>query len=165
MLKELEQISPLSALHDWICQWLGTLDIPSICPSSRTVIIDHTYRNALSILDSELKDLLFRSTELVKVLDEIDEQLRTILSLVRAEEADVSLERDVLLGHYWTILGFNRKQLLHFDRTSKALLNVGGFIQPVHANSSPIHTLVCTKCRTISGSCEKQALKGRTKGG
>lgn len=126
-MRELEQYSRLSALHDWFCRRIGISDNAIFCPSSRTLLLEQSYRNALSVLDLELQDLLFRSMELIRTLDEIDERLRTILSLVRAEEAHVSLEKDLLLHQYWTVLGFNKRELLHFDRTINALFNVGSY--------------------------------------
>ncbi len=127
VLKGLELTTKASALHDWLCLTFGLSHIHSLCPSSSTILLDRAYRNALSVLETELTDLLARSVELISVLDEIDERLRTVLSLVRAEEADVDLEKEELLGHVWTVLGFNRRQLLHFDRSSKTLAHVGSY--------------------------------------
>lgn len=112
---------------DWLCQHMNIPSFLNACPSSEAVALDRAFKFALSVLDVELKDLVFRSMELIGVLDEIDEQLRTILSLVRAEEADILFERDVLQSLFWTSLGFNKRQLFHFDRTAKALANVGSY--------------------------------------
>ncbi len=154
----------IAALHDWLCLKLRLSHAHSLCPSQPTIVLDRAYRIALSVVEIELRDLLTRSVELIGVLDEIDERLRTVLSLVRAEEADMNLEKEELLGHMWTILD-------SISDSSYILSAAPGrfrVLDPTlywHGIMWQPHIRVFMTCKAILNSCGKQGMRAQTAGG
>ncbi len=129
----------LSMSQDWICSVID-LNHDLFCPSSFTASLDKEYRLALSVLDSEVKDLLVETVIRSNGLDNLDHKLGTVMSLVHAELADVRVEKDGLSGSIWTALGFHKKRFDRIVRSMETLASAGNYTRNARHHIAATYT-------------------------
>ncbi|KLO06157.1 hypothetical protein SCHPADRAFT_946323 [Schizopora paradoxa] len=107
--------SAMSLAHDSACTAMHLTKFPSLCPSVATFETERRFKHALVTFEEELKELTLRAFNLLGILERLDEHLRTILSLAKAERSDVIEAREVVQQRFLTAFGFNKKQLADYE--------------------------------------------------
>lgn len=144
-LKEISRLSELALLN------VG----PQSLLDNPGAHVAKLFDKAMSFMHSELVSLKSIAESTLKDQAALEEQLKTIHTLVAMEEVTINLERDELLGNLWGLFGGNRKELKQYEYNLALLQAIS--IHRKQAQSYVINTLQTLE----ETSVDLEILRGR----
>jgi hypothetical protein len=96
-------------------------------PQAPHEVITQTFTEAINVLSASMRRLIVEAEISLANLDNLEERLSTLHSLVSREDSSLSSAKSELLSELWTKLGGNRRTLQGYDEHLVLLKNLGGY--------------------------------------